>query len=149
MENVSPDLWLIAVDDTGCFPEAYQKMAGKVATIYLVDASVHTHLCSLTPSLWLRFVDFATAKWLKDEDYDKMREAYCDTDSDYFDVSVLQNKHKLNVTKYHIEDFPGYDDLEEYDEWINDIVEYYQGNDHSGEVLGWDWFEDTEAENEL
>lgn len=141
METVKPDLWLVAVDETEFFTDEYKKIGGKIAAIYLVDASVHTHICSFTPSLFLHYIDFATSRYLSDEDYDKFMEAFGETDSDYFGTGVMMNPHKLNITDLWLDEFPGYDDSDEYDEWIDDILENYRCNDHSGEVLGWNWFE--------
>lgn len=147
MKSIKPDLWLIGIDETEYWQDEYKAKVGKIASLYLVDASQYTHLCSLTPSLWLRYVDFTTAKELDDTDYDEVMYGNTSTEpSNYFGLHVLNTPHKLNVTEHHIGDFPGYDDKDEYDEWFDSIVEYYQGNSFELEVMGGKWF-DMEVEN--
>lgn len=147
METVKPDLWIVGIDETEYWREDYRERCGKIGSFYLVDASVYTYICSFTPMLWLRYIDFTTAKQIDDELYDEVLMSLCRSEqSDYYGLGVLNTKYKENVTKYHLEDFPGYDDPEAYDEWFNDIVEYYRGGQCDPFILT-DWYF-AEVEND-
>ena len=85
--------------------------------------------------IWEMDVDFATQRSLDDDDYDFIHNEYWQAteSADYYGNRNFE--HELDVTKFFIDDFPGYDD-DEYREWINDAIDYFKGNSFELELLG-------------
>jgi hypothetical protein len=123
MSELKPDIRIFVNDQTAYWRKDIAEQAGKILAVYVYDATVETYLCSFIPSYWCVQVETVIANDVSDELYDDiMAEGY---DKDYF--SRPCNTTSINHIA-DIEDFPGYDDKEEYDEWFNDIVEYLQCN---------------------
>ena len=126
MKSIKPKISVVAIDETWALSDSAKKLCGKLFGLYVVDENLHTHICSLTPSLALWFYDFVTELEIDDNLWSEIRECY--EVMDYWSLSVMNTDLKEDVTKYHIEDFPGYEDKEVYDEWFGDIVDHYRGN---------------------
>jgi hypothetical protein len=140
--TIKPDIRIVPIDESEYWNEKSLKKAGKIANVYIFDANVGTHLCSLIPSYWLRYIDFITEKFIEnDNDWEYIHDAIATSEqSNYYGRSILDAKY---VTYSFNEDFPGYDDQELYDEWFNELVEYLQCNQSFFEldclkILGWE-----------
>jgi hypothetical protein len=125
-EIIKPDLWLVAIDETDHLSDKAKNEAGKVWGLYIVDASVHTYICSYMPMLGLYHLGFVAKNDISD-DLQFDLDSSCDP-FDYFGRYVLNTDLKENVTADHVADFPGHDDQAEYDEWVSDIADYYRCN---------------------
>jgi hypothetical protein len=57
--RVIPEFWVAALDETKHWADGYLAECNikQEFVVYLVDVNRHTHLASLTPSLWLEYVD--------------------------------------------------------------------------------------------
>lgn len=126
---ILPDLRIIPIDDTRDWNDECQQIAGRLASVYLVDLSVQHYLCSLTTAYELVYVGFITEKFLTDDQDEMIRNGiYSQDDLDMY----LEKADRLKSIKYiggYVEDeFPGYDNKEDYREWFSDQVEYLQCN---------------------
>jgi hypothetical protein len=129
--EVKPEIWLVAIEDTDFLSENARAQIGRLWGLYIVDASMHIHICSLTPSLALWHVGMVTGNEIT-EDLESLKADLLASYEimDYWGRSVLNTPLKENVTAVHLADFPGYDDRGDYDEWINDIADHYRYNVH-------------------
>jgi hypothetical protein len=136
-KEIKPKLFLVAIEETEFWDSDSVEKFGEIWSIGLVDKSLHHYLCSLSPSLLVYSVDFATTKkLLNDDDYDIISHDYwlATESSDYY--SANSKFIQLDVTKYFIDDFPGYDNHDDYQEWINDAIDYFKGNSFELDLLG-------------
>lgn len=113
-----PDFWLVKIDESEYWTDSIRQRVKRVWSVYLLDASRHTHLCELAPSYWLEFVE-SYPEHLPETDEserDKLSEtiaeeaAMCSDQDMYVHVSDFtdssKNKQPLNrlprKRKYHI-----------------------------------------------
>jgi hypothetical protein len=129
MSDLKPDIRIFVDNQTEYWHEDIVKQAGKILAIYVYDATVQTHLCSFTPSYWCTQVETIIENEVESDLHSVIDSEYI---TDYF--SKPHNSIPINHI-VDIEDFPGYDDREEYDEWFADIVDYLQGNSSYGDLM--------------
>jgi hypothetical protein len=97
-KEVQPDWRLVRVEQTQHCDPAYLKKKGivTVGMIYLIDANLHVHICSLTPCLeaWpvQSFVDFKSLELAELDEGEAEFELFRNDDAvSYFDLGVLKN----------------------------------------------------------
>lgn len=97
-KEVQPDWRLVRVEQTQhCNAEYLEKKGiAAVGMIYLIDANLHCHICSLTPSLeaWpvQSFVDFKSFELAELDEGEAEIEVFRDEELvSYFDLNVLKN----------------------------------------------------------
>lgn len=128
MTKIDPQIMLVANEVTELMTPGDRAKYGRTFELFVTDASVHTYICSLTPMLFLR--GYETVSQIYQEDDDEWYELASTIEDDYYGLEVLRTGLTEDVTKYHIADYPGRENRDEYNEWFEDIVEYYQCNPH-------------------
>jgi hypothetical protein len=68
--KVKPEIHIIAVDHTHYWDPAIVKKFGRIATVYLVNMTERTYLCSMTPAVWAEFL-FNVPTGLSDGEWDE------------------------------------------------------------------------------
>lgn len=138
---MQPDIRIIPINETEYWQDGTIKEAAKeIANVYVFDANLATHLCSLAPSYWLEYVGVITKERVNDDIHNSILTGLCDPQSNYYNGKILSAKH-IKESCYD-NDFPGYEDQEAYDEWFSDILDSLLCNGASFELecfelLGW------------
>jgi hypothetical protein len=139
--KVIPEFWVVALDETKHWTDGYLAECNikQEFVVYLVDVNRHTHLASLTPSLWLEYVDhfavmedgFDDEKW-RDEAIDATSGV---GESGYYDVFDPSKKpgvqaRKVQPRKTWIEEFLA--DEIDYDELFESVLDHVRANNPLG-----------------
>lgn len=134
------DCWVIALDEpTHFIPEEDAPFIKQVRSTYLFDRNEHTYCCEMTPSYYLYHVNdeviFTEAgEALPESEKEgicEQYESYGDPDSNrYMHTYIVDQIIEANepFTVHHDgETGVSYDDTP-YDEQIDSLLEYFQGN---------------------
>lgn len=134
-KDCTHDWRLVKVDQTAYITEhAREKQIEACGVFYLIDASLHVHICSATPALeaWpvQGFATFQTEEASeKDEGETEMEMLNSEEAVTYFDTHVL-DKHSKPATEYI--DFPEPEEGETDDAYrmrcADELREYLAGN---------------------
>jgi len=140
-ESRSPiDAHLIALDETGLyfFPKEHVPYIDQILAVYLYDANERTHLCEMTPSHFMRFLHHVihltkAGRDLSDEQREALYNVYEIENPNvdqYMHCRTLERLAAAGTPKnydHHGATEVSYDDSD-YDEQIEDLIEYFNGN---------------------
>ena len=136
--EIKPDWRLVRVEQTQHCNAEYLEKKGitAVGMIYLADANLHVHICSLTPCLeaWpvQSFVDFKSFELAELDEGEAEIEMFRDAVS-YFDLDVLKNS--ISAANYA----PAREDDETFDAYrmraADEVRDHLAGNPIDFETL--------------
>lgn len=146
-KDVTPEFYLIGLDTTQYWDVEIIAKAGRIVQVGISDRTQATHLCSLTPSAWVQMVTWFTTKQIEEdsETWWDIHLGCSQEEGEYYDYRGLWSTENpvfaeakyLNDTpeewQKRIESHDG-DAEAAYEELVEEIIEYLQGNDCSGEV---------------
>jgi hypothetical protein len=138
--EIKPDWRLVRVEYTEHCNAEWIKKKGITALgmIYLADANLHVHICSLTPCLeaWpvQSFVDFKSFEFAELDGGEAEIEVFRDEEPvSYFDLTVLKNS--ISASNYA----PTRDDDETFDDYrmraADEVRDHLAGNPIDFETL--------------
>lgn len=120
--KVRTDFRLVALDTTEYWSDEIKTAAGRIIEVFVVNANLHTHICSLSPSLWLDPVDFWTKNDIDDDVWSDIQQWA--SDGDYYGLDVLNNPNvKMGSDNFY---HPKSDEL--YQERVEEILEHCRCN---------------------
>lgn len=130
-KSVTPEIYVVKIDETQYWREDIQEKAGKIYGIYLVDKSVETHLAELKASWYLYWLynEVEIADKFEDEDelFEIENQGNSDEDNKYVHVgSTFEAEHKANIDEKDL--LEAMDGEEEYNEFIERQIDYFKGN---------------------
>lgn len=140
VKTVPPDLWLVRIDHDPDWwtDKKFYERAKPIYTIYLVDRSIHFHLCEITPSYELRkmYTDFEGPPGFGVEEreamFEKIQEAEIDDEEfEYHHVSEIDRLIERNPSyakKVEWEKAYDWKDPAEYKDGVEDTREWAIGN---------------------
>lgn len=147
-QEVKPDWRIVKVEQIGMCDKGWvakTKLTG-IGVFYLIDANLHVHICSLTPSLeaWPMqgYATFETDEACEaDEGEAEMEALNSEEACSYFDVNILDNPSRP-ATKYA--------DIPEQEEGEDDMVYRRRVADEVRECVCGNaiWFDGPEEEEE-
>lgn len=107
MSELVPLPLLYFVDATRSYSEDLVKRSGgRIFDVYLFDANLHVHCCSITPSYEMQYVDSVSAKFPDDEqDRDNLNEDLrganlCTDPYSYYDVTGWLRANTKEESEY-------------------------------------------------
>lgn len=128
-KEIQPHFKVVAIDHTEYWDDYILQKTGRIWSTFLFDANQHTHLCSLTPSYYLLFIEHLTEDELDDETYDVLRQS---PDGDnYYDVNYIDRKPANHFEDLGERPIP---EGETYDEVLEEVLEYVKCNQQAPKV---------------
>ena len=97
-----PHIWVLVIDDTHAWSGTPEILArtGRIFSVWLYDSTAHVHLCELTPSYELWYVDFVCEKEIDDDTWDDVSDGYDSGER----VSYI---HTLEINSARVMKVPG------------------------------------------
>lgn len=130
----TPNIKLVAIEETGHWADEIAAVVGRVFGIYAYDERICTHLCSITPSYWLWFVENVFEKHFEDEspelqqiDVQSMTDLMYENGGerggyyDCHDIDRIPDHLKIELGACGFE-LGAHDDLDDYEKRCDDLV---------------------------
>jgi len=136
--TVKPELVFIRIDETEYWDAEFLKdnRIKKIWSIYLYDYREHTHLCEMTPSYCLWYVDFSV-EFEDDVDHDDTEEAYDKVMESQCEQEPCQYAHVAVIDKHDDENKDTNNPIDDDEDWrtpegyralLDQYIEDYRGN---------------------
>jgi len=135
MSQVLPKIGAVRIDETHYWSEDVQEKVDKVWGIYIFDKNTHTHCCEITPSYCLYNAGFAIeAPELDQDELEELEQdmyaGFCTEPVTYMHCHSVDKMPEENFDwDFHLnEDEYNFDDDDEYQQMMDDMIQYYCGN---------------------
>lgn len=127
---IHPHFKIVAIETTSFWRDDLVEKTGKIWSTFLFDENRHVHLCSLTPSYELWFIEQLTEKELDEDTWELLFQSP-DEEVGYYDVSMIDRKTADHFTDLGQEPIP---DGETYGEVLEYRLEQLKCNQQAPKV---------------